>query len=127
MEIKRLPDGELAVMQAIWLQHKPASASVIREQLQGRVNWPLSSLITVLNRLCQKGFLLCRKEDGHNTYEAIIGEEAYRQAESRDFLARLYANSLTALVSSLYDARSLKQEDIAQLQSFLDSLKGGGQ
>lgn len=124
-QIRRLPDGELEVMMIIWEAAEPISASAILQQLAGSRSWVLSSLITVLNRLMEKGFVQCRKSGRYNLYSPLISEESYRQNESRAFLDKLYHNSLTDLVNTLYNARSVDEQDLAELRSFLDELEGG--
>ena len=123
-KLKRLPDGELEVMLVIWHAGEPISASAILQQLDGRRSWVLSSLMTVLSRLAGKGFVHCQKEGRNNLYSALISEEEYKQAEGSAFLSKLYHNSLTDLVNSLYSAKSIDDKDLQELRSFLDDLEG---
>ncbi len=124
-DIKRLPDGELEVMLAIWQENEPVSSSHIQQKLAGKLNWPLSSLMTVLARLIEKGFVACEKRGRNNFYSALIEEQAYKQAEGSSFLGKLYGNSLTSLVSTLYNGKAIGQEDLDELKTFLAKLEEG--
>lgn len=55
---KRLGDAELEIIQIIWAQQAPMTSSAILKELRQR-QWKLSTLITTLERLVDKGFLRC--------------------------------------------------------------------
>ena len=123
-EIKRLGDGELDIMQVIWGTEGEVHSSYIQEQLKAKRDWPLSAVLTALNRLVEKGFLSCEKEGRSNSYRPLITREAYQEAESRSFLSRLYGNSFTGLVAALYNGKAIGREEIEDLRKFLDELEG---
>ncbi len=124
-EIKRLGDAELEIMQAIWSEDAPVTASRILELLQGKRKWALSTLMTALARLVDKGFILCDRTGRHNQYSARIGEETYKRRESKNFLQRFYGNSLRGLVATLYSDKSIDEADLCELRRFLDELEKG--
>ena len=125
-KIKRLGDAELEIMQVVWSQGAPITASKILTLLQGKRKWALSTLMTSLSRLTDKGFIFCDRTSRNNQYSAIISEETYKRIESRSFLQRLYGNSIQGLVATLYDDKSISEEDLAELRQFLDELEHGG-
>lgn len=118
-EIKRLGDAELEIMQAIWTAGVPVSSTRVQSALRGRRDWALATLMTALNRLCDKGFLRCEKQGRNNLYTALIDRETYQQQEGRTMLEKLYGNSVTGLVASLYAGRSIDDADLAELRRFL--------
>lgn len=117
---KRLSDAELEIMLAIWEAEGPVTSSYILQQLQGRRRWALSTLMTVLARLVEKGFIQCDRSTRTNLYTPLVAEEDYKVRESRSFLEKMYGSSLSGLVTSLYNSRSLSEKDIASLRRFLD-------
>ena len=124
-EIKRLGDAELEIMQVIWQMNGAVNASDVRAALQGKRDWALATLMTVLKRLCDKGFLCCEKHGRNNLYRPLIQEETYQQQEGRTVLEKLYGNSVTGLVASLYAGKSIDDESMAELKRFLDEWEGG--
>ncbi len=118
-EIKRLPDAELAVMQAIWSLQPPVTAADVQQHTEK--DWKATSVLTFLSRLCEKGFLRCEKEGRQNLYTPLIGQEQYLQRESRSFVERLCGGSVKNLVASLSDAGALTEDDIDELRAFLDA------
>ncbi len=120
---KRLGDAELEIMQVIWRAVSPMTAGSIQEALRGRRDWPLSTLMTALARLCDKGFVHCDRTTRTNLYSALIAESAYKEKESRSFLAKLYGNSLQSFVATLYDARAIDEHDLDELRQLIDEIE----
>ena len=90
---KRLPDAELAVMQAIWA----VGGEVSRGDLDGALashGWSANTVNTYLTRLCEKGFLSSRREGRNNLYTPLVSKDRYLEFESRSVLKRLYGGSL---------------------------------
>lgn len=119
---KRLPDAELEIMVIVWAQDAPVSSSFILERLEGR-RWGLQTLLTVLSRLTEKGFLSCEKQGRYNLYRAAVAEDDYKRAEGKSLLARLYGNSFRNLVASLYDGEAITREDLAEMRRYLDEME----
>ena len=60
-DVKRLPDAELAVMQALWACEAPAGRSDLEGILQGTHPMAATTLLTLLSRLADKGFVRSEK------------------------------------------------------------------
>ena len=118
-KIKRLPDAELVVMQAVWSAPEiPVPSTWIIGQLKEQ--WKPTSILTFLSRLCEKDFLKCEKEGKVNAYTPLIDEATYRSQESASFLQRFYRGSVRDLVASLTGTGDLNEEDLDELRDFLD-------
>ena len=126
-QIKRLPDSELEIMMILWEAGGPVTSAEVADQLKSRKNWKITSVLTFLSRLAEKGFVSVKREGRMNLYTAIVREQDYLQQESRSILAKLYGNSLTAFVSSLYDSRAIGEKDLDDLRKFLDEASEGKQ
>ena len=50
---RRLPDGELAVMQALWDLEPPVTSGELQQQLKESHPMALTTLLTVLTRLAE--------------------------------------------------------------------------
>ena len=121
---KHLGEAELEVMLAVWDCPQPVSASQVLEEMEGSRSWKLPTLMTVLGRLCQKGYLRCEKEGRSNFYRPLVTREEYREGEGRTLLRRLYGNSLPRLVASLHESGAVGEEELEALRRFLDE-EGG--
>ena len=117
--MERLPDAELEVMQALWRQEKyPVSSAALMEELAGR-RWQTATLLKLLSRLEERGFVKREKEGRNNLYTPLVRREDYLSAESRAFLQRLHGGSLPSLVAALMDSRAISRRDLEELEEIL--------
>jgi predicted transcriptional regulator len=124
-QIKRLPDSELEIMMIIWSAREPVTSAYVSEQLKNKKEWKITSVLTFLARLVEKGFLTSTREGKVNIYSPVIGESEYLESESKSILEKLYGNSLTTFVSALYKSKAINEDDISELREFIDkSAKG---
>lgn len=121
--LKNLGEAELEIMQAIWSEEPPLTSVRILEKLKGLRNWQLSTLMTSLSRLEDKGYVICEREKGANLYSAAVSENDYKAGASESFLKKLYNNSARSLVATLYDNNMLSSDDISELREYLNRLE----
>ena len=124
--LKKLGEAELEIMQVIWGSNPPVTSNQILKELQARRKWQLSTLMTSLSRLADKGYVCCDRSTGSNLYTPLVTEDEYRTTESKNFLEKLYNNSLQNMVATLYSNRALKNSDVEELRKFLDELEDKG-
>ncbi len=122
--MKKLGEAELEIMQVIWRADAPVTSGFVLKELQGHRKWQLSTLMTSLSRLVDKGFLSCDRVTGNNLYSPIISENDFKAKESKNFLEKLYNNSLQNMVATLYSNKAIKDSDVNELRKFLDDLEG---
>ena len=99
------------------------SSNYILKKLQGLRKWQLSTLMTSLTRLADKGFVSCDRSTGTNLYSWLISEKEYKTGASRHFLEKLYDNSILNMVSCLYNSKAIKSSDVEELREFLNRLE----
>lgn len=121
-KIRRLPDSELAVMQAVWQCTPPVSRAELEEILFSQYPMAQTTLLTLLTRLAEKGFLSVEKQNRINYYIPTISREAYLAEQSRRFLDQLCGGSIPLFASALCDS-GLSQEELAQLRKLLEEGK----
>ncbi len=120
---KKLGEAELEIMQVIWNSQNPVTSNYILNELKEQRKWQLSTLMTSLKRLSEKGFVNCDRSTGNNLYSFLIPENEYKISESKNFLKKLYNNSIQNMVATLYNNKAVKNSDIEELRKFLDKLE----
>lgn len=118
-EIKRLPESELEIMQIIWKKSAPVSRVDIEQALQETHPLAPTTILTLLTRLCEKGFLSFKKEGRSNLYEPLITEKEYLAAESRSFLDRVFHGSVASFATALCDS-GVTKEELEELRRLLE-------
>ncbi len=122
-KLKKLGEAELEIMQVVWNSGNPVTSNYILKELQERRSWQLSTLMTSLARLADKGFISCDRSTGRNLYTSIIPENEYKAGASKHFLEKLYNNSIQNMITALYNHKEINSSDIRELRNFLDKLE----
>lgn len=117
--IRRLPDAELTVMQAVWACEVPATRGEIQQKIPADHTMALTTLLTLLTRLADKGFLTVEKLGRGNSYTPLITREEYLSSQSRRFVDQLCGGNVSVLASALCRS-GLSKEELSQLRELLE-------
>ena len=117
--IRRLPDSELEVMQIVWDQQPPVSRGDIEMVIKNSHTLAATTILTLLTRLCEKGFLSMEKQGRANLYTPLISRRDYLAAESRSLLDKLYGGSVKTFATALCDS-GISKEDLQELRDLLE-------
>lgn len=123
--MKRLPDSELELMMIIWDLDKPVTRFEIEEKMDGERKLSPTTILSFLSRLQEKGFLTVQKAGKNNVYMALVDRESYVQRESRSILKKLYQNSVKHFLAALYDGEGLTEEELGELEEFIQEKRRG--
>lgn len=120
--VQQISDAELEIMKIVWSD--PAEVTLfphIMDALAERGRpCQKNTLIVLLTRLVNKGYLRARKVGRRNEYTALVPEEAYRAAQTRKFLDKVYEGSAAGLVSALISGDLLSEEEYGELKKLLE-------
>jgi predicted transcriptional regulator len=122
--IKRLPDTEFELMRIIWNNAPPISTARIIEELGEHDNRKPQTVLTMLVRLIDKGFLSSERVGRERNYSPIISEQEYMRAETEGFISRYRGNSLGSLVKTMYDGKEISVDDMDELKKWIKEREG---
>lgn len=114
-QMKKLPDAEFDVMKVVWSNQPPITTSIIMEQLGNAKGWKAQTVISLMLRLVERGFLSTEKRGKERTYYPLISKETYLKFETSSFMKQFHDNSVLNLVSTLYADRALTDKDVDEL------------
>ena len=117
--IRKLPDAELEVMQAVWDCTPPVCRADLEKVLRPEHPMALTTLLTQLSRLAEKGFLVVEKNGRTNYYTPTVSREAYLAAQSKRFFYRVCGGNISRLATALCDS-GLTREELDQLRQLLE-------
>lgn len=121
--VQQISDAELEIMKIIW--GNPAETtlfSYIMEALAKRGKpCQKNTLIVLLSRLVNKGFLSAEKIGRRNEYTTLVSEEQYQTAQTRHFLNKIYEGSAKGLVSNLIAGDMLTDAEYEELKKLLEN------
>ncbi|MBQ6468634.1 MAG: BlaI/MecI/CopY family transcriptional regulator [Lachnospiraceae bacterium] len=116
--ITKLPDLELDVMQAVWMCEEPILRKDIENALKLTHRVAPTTVLTVLTRLRDKGFVSLEKIGNKLRIHVLISREAYQSEQGKYFLNRICRGNIFALGNALCDA-SLSKDELQELAEFI--------
>lgn len=119
--MKKLPDAELELMLIIWDEKEPVSRIQIEEKMDKDREVVPSTILTLLSRLEERGFVKREKRGKVNYYSALVNKEVYLKETGRNILKKMFGGSLSNFAAALYMGEELSEEDVKELQQFIDS------
>lgn len=117
--IRRLPDAELEVMQAIWASTPPVARTDIEKILYQTHPMAMTTLLTLLTRLAEKGFITIEKNGRRSYYSPCISQKDYLAAQSKTFFEKLCGGNLSIFANALCGS-GLSKDEIAELRTLLE-------
>lgn len=119
MALQKLPDAEFALMRIIWANPSPISTNQIIAQLDGETPWKPQTVLTLLSRLTDRGFLWSERAGKERIYTPLIDHQDYLAFESSQFMRRFHGSSFISLVNTLYDDAQMSEADIEEIRAWL--------
>ena len=117
--IRRLPDAEQEVMQAIWTCTAPVARTDIEEILFKTHPMAMTTLLTLLTRLNEKGFIKIEKNGRRSYYTPCVSREDYLASQSKSFVDKLCSGSMSTFATALCNS-GLTKEELAELRDMLE-------
>ena len=117
--IRRLPDAEQEVMQAIWACTAPVVRTDIEKILYKTHPMAMTTLLTLLTRLSEKGFITIEKNGRRSYYTPCISREDYLAVQSKSFVDKLCGGSISTFATALCSS-GLTREELAELREMLE-------
>ena len=117
--LQQISESELTLMQIIWQNEGHALYSQIMAQLAAQQNdWKKNTVLTLLSRLVEKGYLRTSKIGRRNEYAAMITQQEYQAAQTQSFVHKIYGGSAKNLICALLQQEALSAEELQEIESF---------
>ena len=118
MREENLTPNEWYVMECLWEKSNCTGREAV-EYLQKAVGWSRSTTLTMLRRMTEKGFILCKEDNGLLVYSPLLDRESATHKETNSFLSRVYHGSIGMMLSAMTQKQGLSQQEIDQLYAIL--------
>ncbi len=120
----RLSDSEWEIMNCLWnTPHMKISQIVL--ELNTKRFWDKHTVITLLNRMENKGAVAYERKGRAKVYFPIVSQTEIVKKETEQFIERVYQGSLGMMVNSFIDTKSIKKDEIDELYNILKEAKKG--
>ncbi len=117
----RLGETELEVLDIVW-DLGAASVSDVLEIIRKKRKVAYTTVMTVMRKLADKGYLEFKEEGRSYVYSPRIPANQVRGRLLSDVVSSVFGGSRMAAVRTLVEAESLSEEQIDELRALIDSL-----
>ena len=118
-DIRRIPDSELEVMQALWSIEAPVCRSALEAVLAKTHPMAQTTVLTLLSRLAEKGFIRIEKSGRSSVYTPLVTRHDYLSVQSGRFVEKLCGGSVSAFAAALCDS-GLSRAELDELRRLLE-------
>jgi predicted transcriptional regulator len=119
---KAVGEQELVVLRFV-AEHGPVTVGEVAERLGEPQGLARSTILTVMERLRQKGHLTRRKVEGVYQYSSPVPAAELLRGVVDEFVQRTLAGSLSPFVTYLSEADDVSEEELKQLQDVVARLQ----
>lgn len=117
--LKKIPDAEFEIMKVVWTNEPPLTTKIIMEQLGNEKKWKAPTVISLMLRLVERGFLKTEKKGKERTYIPLVTKEDYLKFETGNFIKQYHGNSFTSFVNTFYAGKELSEKDVDELMKLV--------
>ena len=121
-ELVSLPEAEFEVMDALWsceAEYAPTTEILAKMKTEKKAQ----TVLTMLSRLSDKGFLSSRKNGKERLWKAEVAREEYGSSEAKKFVNRVYGGSFSKLISAFYAGGEISEAESKELLALIDRSK----
>ena len=125
-DIPELSDTEWAIMKIVW-DGGPMALGEIYERFSDEKKRAYSTVKTLVRRMVNKGWLSYRRVGNSFLYNATVQRQNAVRYAMREFIGRVLDGALTPFVAYYIEEKGLSEEDLVQLEAFVDRHRKKGE
>ena len=118
--IRKLPDAEYEVMNALWESSvSPVNTAYLMENVGKQKGWKAPTLISFLSRLEDRGFIHSEKKGKERYYFVDSVKEDYIRIVTIDFLSKYHSGSFVKMMDLVYGKNSMSSKELDEMLNWL--------
>ena len=114
-----LSEAEWKVMKEVWALKK-TNVREVYERVRSRERWAYNTVRTLMERLCNKGYLAANKVGNMYFYTPTKSRRSVSTLALWDFVDKVFDGAVGAVVSQLIEEKRLTKDELRQLREILD-------
>jgi BlaI family transcriptional regulator, penicillinase repressor len=118
----KISEAEMQLLQLLW-DESPLGATEIADRVPNERGWTITTVKTLLSRLVAKGALAAEPQGRKYLYAPAIERDDVAVSQARGLIDRLFGGRVSPLVAQLAEQQELDEQDIAELEKIVRSLK----
>lgn len=116
-------DAELKVLKQLW-EHGPSTVRQVNERLLGQRNrWAHNTVLTLLTRLREKGFVNSDTAGVAHVFESVVSREQLLRRRLVELAEEVCDGTTSPLVHALVSGGEFSAEEITELRQLVKQLE----
>ena len=117
----RPTDGELEILRVLW-EKGPSTVRQVQEAVRGSRDVTYTTVLKLLQIMTEKGLVLRDQSQRSHVYRPRFTRENTQQQLVGDLMSRAFGGSAEQLVMQALSAKTVSQQELAQIRRLLDEL-----
>ena len=113
-------EAEWTIMQIVW-ETEPCTAPDMQEALQEATGWAYTTVKTLMDRMCVKGYLTAKKTRNLYFYSSAVSQKKAKGGELKRTLRRAFNGSLTPMMQFLFEDGGISETEIKEIEQLIRS------
>lgn len=118
-----MTDTKLGVVETrfaalIW-DNEPISSGELVKLCEQELHWKKSTTYTILRRLCERGIF----QNINGTVTSQLSKDEFNAVQSEKFVKETFDGSLPRFLTAFTMRKKLSDEEINELQKFIDEMR----
>ena len=114
----KLGEIEMCFADIVW-ENEPLSSGELVKLALKELTWKKSTTYTIIRKLCEKGIF--QNENG--IVSSLVSKTEYDSLQSEKFVDETFSGSLPKFLTSFAMRKKLSDEEIEEIQQFIDGHK----
>ena len=121
--LPQLSKAQMEIMDVVW-ERGEATVAEVWKVLSARRNLARSTVLTMITRLEEKGWLCCDQEGHAFRYKAAVPREATLGTVVRRLVDTAFGGSAERLFQALVHGRGISREEARKIREMIDRAEG---
>ena len=127
MNLDRITDGELSILEVIWKEGAPTSRDIAVALYEEVTDSKTASVQKLIERLEAKGCVARDRSERAHRFRALVSREAFLQNRLLALADRLCDGAVAPLVTTLLRSKGFSRKNRQALRQLIDELWPGQQ
>ena len=122
-QLPPLSEAQMEIMNVVWDEGE-ATVAEVRAKLPSRREVARNTILTVIDRLVEKGWLLRDTASHAHRYRAAVSREVTRNTVVRRLVETTFGGSVEGLVMALLHGRGVSPQEADRIRAMIDQSEG---
>ncbi len=116
----RLTDSEWKIVNCLW--KKPMTLMELTKALFAKTGWSKQTIITLLNRMVEKGIVSYVQEGRTKWFSAAVDKTEAELEETNSFIDKVYEGNVGLMIANLIGSDALTEEQLAEIKKMIEEI-----